>query len=63
MYIDNSFHDRYLILDNTIYYHMGASINYFGAKITQLTKIEDTKIIEFLKNRLEIYKSSSATNI
>ena len=33
MYIDNSFHDRYLILDDTIYYHMGASINYFGANL------------------------------
>ena len=29
---DDTFHDRYFILDNTIFYHCGASINHAGEK-------------------------------
>ena len=45
---DNTFHDRYIILDNKEVYHCGASINYAGSKTFSINKIED----EFVKKTL-----------
>ena len=36
---DNTFHDRYFILDDKIVYHCGASINRIGYKTFSITKI------------------------
>ena len=49
---DNSYHDRYLILDNHLFYHLGSSINYLGKRFTQITLIKEKDIIEVLRNRL-----------
>lgn len=43
-YNDN-FHDRFLILDNTALYHVGASIKDAGKKCFGITKIEDKSIL------------------
>lgn len=43
-YNDN-FHDRFLILDNNILYHVGASIKDAGKKCFGITKIEDELIL------------------
>ena len=51
---NNSFHDRYFILDNSILYHCGASINYLGHKIFGINKIED----DIMKNKLIVYVSN-----
>ncbi len=48
---NNSFHDRYFILDNSILYHCGASINYLGCKVFSINKIED----DIVKNKLIAY--------
>ena len=45
---DNTFHDRYFILDNSIVYHCGASINKIGYKTFFITKIGDKQVIEAL---------------
>ena len=45
---DNTFHDRYFILDNSIVYHCGASINRIGYKTFSITKIGDKQVIEAL---------------
>ena len=37
----NNFHDRYFILDNTIFYHCGTSINRIGYKTFSITKMGD----------------------
>ncbi len=50
--IDNKFHDRYLILDNELFYHLGSSINYIGKRLSQITLIKDNDIIDALKNRI-----------
>lgn len=51
---NNSFHDRYFILDNNILYHCGASINYLGCKTFGINKIEDdivkNKLIDYILN-------------
>ena len=48
---NNSFHDRYFILDNSILYHCGASINHLGCKIFSINKIDDNAI----KNKIIVY--------
>ena len=50
---DNSYHDRYLIIDKNLYYHIGTSLNYLGKRFTQITLIKDKDIIETLARRCE----------
>ena len=45
---DNTFHDRYFMLDNSIVYHCGASINRIGYKTFSITKIGDKEVIAAL---------------
>lgn len=50
--IDESFHDRFLILDDSICYHIGASLKDAGKKSFALSLIEDPKMVTDLLNRL-----------
>ena len=50
---DNSFHDRYFILDNKEIYHCGASINRIGYKTFSITLINDIDICKSLINKLK----------
>ena len=52
--IDDKCHDRYLIIDNELFYHLGCSINYIGKRLSQITLIKDKDIIEVLKKRLAV---------
>lgn len=45
---DNSFHDRYFILDKDQIYHCGASINRIGYKTFSITLISDKEICNML---------------
>ena len=45
---DDTFHDRYFILDKEVIYHCGASINGIGKKTFSINKIEDDIIKETL---------------
>ena len=58
---DNTFHDRYFILDNKIVYHCGASINRIGYKTFSITKINDSEVCNVLINKVNeiIYNSFS----
>ena len=47
------FHDRFIIIDNKTLYHSGASFKDLGKKCFAITKIEDTKIIKDLLERLK----------
>ncbi|MBR0294914.1 MAG: virulence RhuM family protein [Bacilli bacterium] len=51
--IDDSYHDRYIVIDNTLFYHVGSSINYLGKRFSQITVIEDDDIIETLRKRID----------
>ena len=46
----NKFHDRFIIIDNTEMYHLGASIKDLGKKCFGINKIEDIDIIEKITN-------------
>ena len=47
------FHDRFIVIDNKVLYHSGASFKDLGKKCFAITKIEDTKIIKDLLERLK----------
>jgi len=49
---NNTFHDRYFILDNKNIYHCGASINKIGYKTFSITLINDNLVLEPLLDRV-----------
>lgn len=51
-----AFHDRFLILDDTEVYHIGASIKDAGKKCFGLSLIQDKKIVGDLLKRLQLIK-------
>ncbi len=53
---NNDYHDRYLIIDNLIFYHLGSSVNYMGNKFSQIDKIEDEDIKILLRKRIDEQK-------
>ena len=50
--MDNNFHDRYLFIDDKIF-HLGASINYVGNRISQINEVLDEGIKDYLIKRVE----------
>ena len=50
--INNSFHDRFIIIDNTILYHCGASFKDLGKKCLAINKMDNIKITKGLLNTL-----------
>ena len=49
----NIFHDRFIIIDNKVLYHSGASFKDLGKKCFAITKILDNNILEELLDKLE----------
>ena len=49
---DNTFHDRYFILDDNIIYHCGASINRIGYKTFSITLIGDRNVCNVLVKKI-----------
>lgn len=45
---NDTFHDRFIIIDKTIMYHLGTSINNAGTKTFAINKIEDKRIINMI---------------
>jgi len=50
---NNTFHDRYFILDNAIVYHCGASINRIGYKTFSITLISDRDVSEVIITKIK----------
>ncbi len=49
---DNTFHDRYFIIDSKVLYHCGASVNRIGYKTFSITKVNDECMLDLLLNRI-----------
>ena len=51
---NDTFHDRYIIIDKTTIYHLGASINHAGSKTFSINILEDkivkTTLLNFIRN-------------
>ena len=56
---DNTFHDRYFILDKDIIYHCGSSINRIGYKTFSINLISDSltkrELLEYLDYKIKMY--------
>ena len=50
--INSSFHDRFIIIDDKILYHSGASFKYLGKKCFAINKIDNMEMIKDIKNKL-----------
>ena len=51
---DNTFHDRYFILDKEILYHCGTSINRIGYKTFSITRVNDKEVFHLLLNKINL---------
>ena len=49
----NTFHDRFIIIDNKTLYHSGASFKDLGKKCFAITKMEDDNILKELLDKLK----------
>ena len=50
--INNSFHDRFIIIDDKILYHSGASFKDLGKKCFAINKIDNIEMIKDIKSKL-----------
>lgn len=51
---DNTYHDRYIIIDKKKIYHLGASINHAGNRTFSINILEDDFVINSLLNKINI---------
>ena len=51
--VNNSFHDRFIILDKKDLYHSGASFKDLGKKCFAITKIDSRELLDSLLDKLE----------
>ncbi len=51
--INNSFHDRFIIIDNKVLYHYGASFKDLGKKCFAINKINNIDMVNDLINKLK----------
>lgn len=55
---DNTFHDRYFIIDKKDVFHVGASLNHIGEKLFSINKLDDKIVKEhFINYVLEVIKN------
>lgn len=50
---NDSFHDRFIILDKEIIYHLGTSLNNAGTKVFAINKIEENEIKNVLMGKID----------
>lgn len=51
---DNTFHDRYIILDNYLVYHCGSSINHIGNKTFSINVLQEKEIVQLLIDKIKL---------
>ena len=47
------FHDRFIIIDGVLLYHLGTSLNYAGNKTFAITMIEDESILHAITEKID----------
>lgn len=45
------FHDRFIFIDDSDFYHLGASIEHLGQRVFMFSRIEEQAIITLIKNK------------
>lgn len=59
VYYNDTFHDRYFILDDKKVYHCGASINRIGYKTFSITLVNDIEVCKLLIDKINNIKERS----
>ncbi len=54
VYDDDSFHDRFIAIDDRVLYHLGASLNYAGKRTFAITKLSDEHVIAGVLTRIRL---------
>ena len=54
----NAFHDRFIVIDNEVLYHIGASLKDLGKKCFGINKIEDMNFIRNIENNIKLCRIS-----
>lgn len=57
MFFTHSFHDRFIIIDESKCYQIGTSLNSLGNKIFGVTQIKDAEYIDILQKRINEQKN------
>lgn len=55
----DAFHDRFLLVDDTYAFHIGASIKDAGKKCFGINKMEDTKLVTEILERLKSVETNA----
>lgn len=50
---NDTFHDRYIIIDKKQVYHLGSSLNKAGTRTFNITKLEDKEVIKAIINKIK----------
>lgn len=50
--INNGFHDRFIIIDDMVLYHLGASFKDLGKKCFAINRIDNIEMINDIKGKL-----------
>lgn len=50
--VDDRYHDRFLIIDDNLFYNLGSSVNYLGKRITEITLETRNSRKEFLRKMI-----------
>jgi len=53
---NDSFHDRFIIIDKKQIYHLGTSLNHVGNKVFAINKLEEPEMIKGLLNKINNIK-------
>ncbi len=57
---DNTFHDRYFLLDRKVLYHCGASVNRIGYKTFSITLVGDEEVCSLFLHKIDQMISSDS---
>ena len=55
--INSESHDRFLIIDNSIYYSLGPSLNYFGYKMGEIKRMDNKEGMEYVTEYIQKLKT------
>lgn len=50
--LSEHFHDRFLIVDDTLFYHIGASVKDAGSKVFMIAQIEEPEVIQTMLQKV-----------
>lgn len=53
IYINDSYHDRYLLVDDKLLYRIGSSLNFLGKRFSEISMVDEEDTINLIKERIK----------